>query len=536
MNSPQSVNQADIERRLEFMQLDSASRARIAAIKPIVEAELPVALDHFYNAVRKAPEVSRFFQSDNHIAGAKKAQVGHWANISSGNFNQDYGRKVQAIGAMHAKIGLEPQWYIGGYAMILDHLVKEVIKAHVPKGGLFSKKTCDADALGESLGSLIKAVLLDMDLAISVYIDEKENALQASQAQVMEEARTVSSVFGKAITALADHRLDHRITEDLPPAYSAMRDEFNRASEQLANTIANLEESARAIHGEAEDIRSSAADLSRRTEGQAASVEQTAAALEEITTTVKQSSQRAQEASELVSRTREGAEKSGEIVKLAVNAMSGIEQSSQSISNIIGVIDEIAFQTNLLALNAGVEAARAGEAGKGFAVVAQEVRELAQRSAKAAKEIKDLITRSGEQVKNGVSLVDQTGKALGAIVEEVGEINQHVQSIFESSREQTMALAEINSAVNNIDKGTQENALMVEQTNGASRKLADEAAHIAQQLGQFTTGRARPSTISARPVAKIQPPAKNPAPVRAQPKLRTAGNAALAVDASWQEF
>jgi len=225
--------------------------------------------------------------------------------------------------------------------------------------------------------------------------------------------------------------------------------------------------------------------LSRRTEQQAASVEETAAALEEITTTVADSTKRAEEASQLVAKTRVEAERSGDVVNKAIVAMSEIEKSSIEISNIIGLIDDIAFQTNLLALNAGVEAARAGDAGRGFAVVAQEVRELAQRSAKAATEIKVLINASGQQVKSGVALVGETGQALSTIVQEVQEINTHVSAIAESAREQSLGLKEINTAVNSIDQGTQQNAAMVEQSTAASHSLAQEAVALNELMTQF---------------------------------------------------
>jgi methyl-accepting chemotaxis protein len=300
-----------------------------------------------------------------------------------------------------------------------------------------------------------------------------------------------------------------------------------------------IETLAGRIHAEGDAIRHSADDLSKRTETQAASVEETAAALEEITSTVTDSTRRAGDVADLVAQARAGAEKSGLVVKDAVSAMSAIENSSREISNIIGVIDEIAFQTNLLALNAGVEAARAGDAGKGFAVVAQEVRELAQRSAKAAKEIKDLITNSGQQVKAGVDLVDETGRALSSIVNQVGEINENITAIFEASREQTAALKEISTAVNMIDQGTQKNASMVEDTNSASLRLLDESSRIAATLGQFSIDRSASQVVRSAPEIRRKPvEAKIPAakPVQAA-KARPAavGNTALAVD-NWQEF
>ncbi len=301
---------------------------------------------------------------------------------------------------------------------------------------------------------------------------------------VTSRVENVESLAG-ALKSLANGDLTLTLSNPFIPSLEQLRTDFNGASEKLCAAMRAVGENAQVIAAGSNQIRSAADDLSKRTEQQASSVEQTAAALEEITTTVTDSSRRAAEAGKLVATTRQDAEKSGEIVRTAITAMSAIEGSSNEISNIIGVIDDIAFQTNLLALNAGVEAARAGEAGKGFAVVAQEVRELAQRSAKAAKEIKALINTSSEQVKSGVSLVVQTGDALQEIVRQVQNISLNVVAIVDASREQATGLKEINTAVNSIDQGTQQNAAMVEESTAASHSLAREADALFTLLGQF---------------------------------------------------
>jgi methyl-accepting chemotaxis protein len=315
---------------------------------------------------------------------------------------------------------------------------------------------------------------------------EDERAQRETQ-KLSESASLQQAVeaLGNGLGLLASGDLASQIDSPFVAHLDSLRQDFNHSVAKLAEAMQAVGTNARAIGSGADEIRSAADDLSRRTEQQAASVEQTAAALEEITTTVKDAAKRAGEASELVSQTKLSAEKSGEVVRNAVEAMQLIEKSSSEISNIIGVIDDIAFQTNLLALNAGVEAARAGDAGKGFAVVAQEVRELAQRSANAAKAIKALITTSSAQVMTGVELVGETGTALEAISTQVQEINRHVHAIAEATREQSLGLSEINTAVNTMDQGTQQNAAMVEQTTAASHGLANESAALIELLAQF---------------------------------------------------
>ena len=292
---------------------------------------------------------------------------------------------------------------------------------------------------------------------------------------VTSRMSAISELAG-ALRNLSEGDLTKKVERPFVPSMEQLRHDFNATIEKLSETLTTVGHNASAIAAGSRELGDSAEAFSRRTEQQAASVEETAAALEEITTTVADSSQRAEEAGRLVAETKRGAEQSGTVVRSAVAAMDQIEKSSREITNIIGVIDDIAFQTNLLALNAGVEAARAGEAGKGFAVVAQEGRELAQRSASAA---------SSEHVKNGVGLVGQTGKALEEIVTQVGDISTRVAAIVKASKEQTIGLREINSAINSLDQTTQQNAAMVEESTAASLRLANEADALHTLLAQF---------------------------------------------------
>ena len=360
--------------------------------------------------------------------------------------------------------------------------------------------------------------------------DQERRQRAAEAAERDQQIQFAVAEIAKGLQKLSEGDMTFRLDHHFHGSLEQIRNDFNASVAKLEGALQTVQVNARAIQSGSAEIRASSDELAKRTEQQAASVEETAAALEEITSSIRDASRRAEDAGQLVDRTRMGAERSGEVVKKAVVAMSGIENSSREISNIIGVIDEIAFQTNLLALNAGVEAARAGEAGKGFAVVAQEVRELAQRSANAAKEIKALITNSGQQVQTGVSLVGETGQALTEIVAQVQDINRHVSSIVQSTREQSTALNEISAAVNTIDQGTQKNAAMVEESTAASHALASEASELNQLLAQFRFGENRASGFAggraARPAHAASPMQAGEAPARPVPADRASRSVA----------
>jgi methyl-accepting chemotaxis protein len=300
---------------------------------------------------------------------------------------------------------------------------------------------------------------------------------------------------------LAENRLTRSMEGNYRGAFAELQSNVNGTMTSLKGTIREVLDTSDSINGNISELGSSTNDLSRRTEQQAAALEETSAALQEITSVVRSATQKAQEAATMVTDAKQNASQAGLVVGDAIAAMGRIEQASQEISQIINVIDEIAFQTNLLALNAGVEAARAGDAGKGFAVVAQEVRELAQRSANAAKDIKALITKSGVEVQSGVKLVQATGSALTEIEGRVFAINNHIHSIAESANEQATSLNEINQAVNQIDNVTQQNAAMVEETSAATLKLAAEANRLVDLISRFDLGNQSQMLAQARRAA-----------------------------------
>ncbi|XUY29273.1 methyl-accepting chemotaxis protein [Agrobacterium sp. rho-8.1] len=317
-------------------------------------------------------------------------------------------------------------------------------------------------------------------------ISERQRIQSAEQDRIRsEEMAQATSGLGEGLRHLAGGNLTFQLLKPFAPDFEMLRNDFNTAVSQLADTLRAVSEATGGLDNGSREVSSSAENLSKRTERQAASLEETAAALDQITVNVSNSSKRADEARRIALQANESATDSGRVVSNAVDAMQRIEQSSGQISNIIGVIDEIAFQTNLLALNAGVEAARAGEAGKGFAVVAQEVRELAQRSAKAAQEIKDLIRNSSIEVQDGVKLVSETGTALKTIESYVAVINEHMRSIASSAKEQSLGLSEVNTAVNQMDQVTQQNAAMVEEMSAAGVTLASESGRLRQSVMQF---------------------------------------------------
>lgn len=356
-----------------------------------------------------------------------------------------------------------------------------------------------------------------------------------NNAEEVQESRKAQDVVVKEISSglheLAEGNLGHRIQTPFAGEYEELRNTFNQTMDTLGDLMQRVAGSAGSVSTGASEIRAASDDLAMRNEQQAASLEETSAAMNQVTDSVKSTAEGAAEVQRNIKDAHREAAEGGKVVQRATEAMAAIEKSAQEITQIINVIDGIAFQTNLLALNAGVEAARAGDAGKGFAVVANEVRALAQRSAEAAKDIKELITASTEQVSGGVELVAETGTLLGRIVERVGDISELITQISESATSQANSLVQVNSAVGEMDRMTQQNAAMVEESTAAARSLASEAGDLTSLVARFQTS-------SSAVVRKLPAPAPKKQASAASVPL-TSGNLALKSSdggEDWSEF
>jgi methyl-accepting chemotaxis protein len=349
----------------------------------------------------------------------------------------------------------------------------------------------------DELGAIVKSLVIFRDNQLRLAeLHEREQAQAADQestragqeaaraASAKEQAEVVDGL-AQGLQRLTAGDLTCRLDKPFAPAYESLRADFNATVTQLAEIMRTISHRASGIETASSETSAAADDLSRRTENQAANLQETATTLNEITNAVSRTAEGSAQADKMVGETGVEARESGEVVRRAVTAMSEIEASSKQIFQITGVIDEIAFQTNLLALNAGVEAARAGDAGKGFAVVAQEVRALAQRSAEAAKEIKALIASSSNQINSGATLVGEAGQALERIVGRVGDVTRLITEISASVREQANGLKEVNIAVNRMDQITQQNAAMVEESTAASHAMRQEAEQLGSMIRRF---------------------------------------------------
>lgn len=489
--------------RLQFIGLARDEAAQLAPISDKVEALIASALAVFYARLDNEPEVAKLFSSKASVERAQARQTTHWQSLARGQFDEAYFARGKVIGDIHAKIGLEPRWYMGGYALILEHLLIGLLEEDEPnfwhkRGTRLAQKGATRGAIG----AFAKAIVLDMEISVSTYFDQIsaetarlngalgdvvasatngvfDKRIEANYAnddlnRLAERVNGLMAVIGTqlasngaALEALARADLSQRPNYAAEGAFAQLRDNIDHVAVNLTSIVDELRENSSQLKSTTAELVSGTSDLSARTTQQSAAVE-------EIATTIGGAFERLDQCAQQADRAESGTigvlndvAKAEAVMSQATDAMVDIGTASRQIGSIIDLIDTIAFQTNLLALNASVEAARAGDAGNGFAVVAQEVRRLAQSAAEASKKVGGLVEQCMSIVDHGTGVVGSAAEQLGTIADGVRKSSHDTTAIAVATRELLGTLGEVNRAVQQIDQMTQHNAALVEQTNVA---------------------------------------------------------------------
>jgi methyl-accepting chemotaxis protein len=493
----------EIQSRLAFMGFDPAQRGILAHLRGPIGQLIGGALDRFYAKVRATPETASFFRDDRHMTGAKSAQAKHWALIASGTFDDHFHQSTRRIGSVHARIGLEPRWYIGAYALVLEELFRGIGRHYSPwrrVTGLFR-----GPSQTEAMIAVLKAALLDMELSVSIYFEESQ----------VDRARAVTTME-QALERLAGGDLATDVA-GLPPAFASLQTSYNGALARLRELIGSVSDSATAIRTGSGEIAQASEDLARRTEANAASLEETTAAVSQMDARLKASVTAATRTVERADQAIATVGGGRAVADEAVQAMGRVSDSAKGIDSVIEGLDKIAFQTRVLAMNAAVEAGRAGDAGRGFAVVADLVSALAMRAEEEAKRARDQLTVTQTDIVTAVEAVTKVDGALANISGDVGQVHELLASMAADNQAQAGAISEISISINMMDQSTQQNAAMVEETSAAARNLVSEVGHLADQAGRFSLQNggqdARPSLA-----AQFGGPVK-PLPAHAVPAL-----------------
>ncbi|MBY6118739.1 methyl-accepting chemotaxis protein [Mameliella alba] len=477
----------DLQQKLSHFQLDGENAGLLREVGELLKPELDAVLTAFYKRAQANPDTAAFFDGPERMEYARNAQKKHWTRLLSGEFDAEYMASVDRIGRTHARIDLPLDTYMSAYSLATTDLVAALFK-RIPR----RKRS----RLAVMVGVLTRAFALDI-----------ERVVETTFRILAEEQTAAFGHIDTAIEKLAQGDLTHVIpgpdSSDYPKRFDDVRRKLNGATENLRETMTQVTGTMSNLVKIIEEVSAAADDLSERTANQAASLEETAAAVHELTENVASSAKNTQEANQVAATASQTALEGARTVEEASGAMTRIQTSSDQITRIIGLIDDIAFQTNLLALNAGVEAARAGSAGSGFAVVAEEVRVLAGNASDAARQITELVSNSSKEVTSGVDLIDNAGRNLKAIVESFEKVSGLSAAIAAASSEQSTALSEVNSAVSQMDSVTQQNAAMVEQTTAAASIMRQNATEVAAALAGLKIG-GTAAQRTPRPTAQSQ--------------------------------
>jgi methyl-accepting chemotaxis protein len=483
-----------VGQREKLHRREAPPAAMLRELWALAEPALPVLIQKFYAQVKETPEIARMVEGKTDRLA--KVQTEHWRRLFTSGLDADYVRSIERIGLAHARIGLQPGWYMAGYRMVLMELATIILAKH-------RFRPSRAVAL---IDAVMQLVFIDVDYAIAAYmkvLEDQRLAMLASLSdgagRVVEAAANgdfsarVTATFAEpelskledglnrlassvedglqsvhhVLEALGHNDLTARVTGNQAGAFAALRDGVNNMADGLEQVLRSIVQATDNLKGATSELHKGANDLAHRTTAQAAAIEETSAAIEQFAQNSESNASQAREGAAIAASAKAKAADGAGVMRDARSAMERIRTSSARITEVIGVIEDMAFQTNLLALNASVEAARAGEAGRGFAVVAAEVRRLAQRAADASGEVKKLVGEAQSEVRVGGELVERAAHSLDEILAAVNEAQSRMQDITGLSDSQSETIREIMIAVRGMDQMTQANATLVEEANGA---------------------------------------------------------------------
>ena len=475
-----------LSERLELFSISESDIATIARIGKLLDPHLDQVLENFYDNAMNDPDARKMFSSQSIIDHARGAQKKHWQQMLSGSFSDTYLASCQRVGQTHLRIDLPFKLYLSAYAKATSDLQAALIKAMGRSSALNLKKFSD------TLGVLNRLCALDAELVIDAYFAE-------AQPELIEKSfKYVSQSVDKLAAGDLNCKIDEFSAPDFPAKFNDLKLAWNGGIESMSSTLNTIDTTVGTLRGTSIDLENAASGLATRAESQAASLEETTAALRVLSDSVTETAENSARMDTVTKEAKSEMESGSVAMTDAASAMKRISQASEEINQIIGLIDDISFQTNLLALNAGVEAARAGEAGKGFAVVASEVRNLAASSSGAAQQIKELIGRSTHEVSEGVKLVDTANGILEQVVNRFDEVATLTSTVSSAAMEQSSSLTEMSGSVAEMDQITQKNAAMANDTTLQLKDIVRITEELSGQLERFDVGSSSATIPSKR--------------------------------------
>jgi methyl-accepting chemotaxis protein len=488
--------------RLRFAGLDEAQCDLLRQNRHVLSQPLKSALRDLFQRLQTSPDAARAFTSERQYDRLHDLLSSHWDVLTDARFDALYAERVKVLSDSESRMGLDPRWHVAGHAVVLEHLVTAALTENTGSGLLPSSRRRQRE-VSDLVAALVRLVMVDVEIAVSLRFNELRLKHHRDLATQRDHDRAeFEGIFRPVVDGLASGDLTVRTATDVPEAFADLAGRMNEALEHLQTAFLSSEEKLAFVRDATGRMAETARTYAGRAEDQSGMMDETSRALQDLTTSVRESAGQTKRAEASVAATRGSVEASGQVVGQAISAMADIETSAEQIGHIIGAIDEIAFQTNLLALNAGIEAARAGDSGRGFAVVAQEVRALAQRSADAAREIKTLVATTKSQVEAGVEMVAKTQGAIADIVLQVGDISGAVSDIAARTDRQASELSGIVGTVAGLGADIGNTAALARQSSEGTDDLHKVILELGATIREFHIERqARPPKPS---VGRIQ--------------------------------